>query len=845
MRPLELTIEGFRSYSGRVTFDWRDRRLVGIVGPIGSGKSSVLDAITFALYGKTPRVEGATKDLINQHSDRALVELVFEVDGTVWKALRGQNRKSTPPPFQLQVLDASGEVQSTVATSKSTMNSEVEKLLGLSYDAFCRSVMLAQNQFALFLTATTGGRDEVLKGVFGLDVIDDALTETKRRRDSLDRDLMDHDRRLDEIEEARSRLTEAKQRAADAKTTLADLRKAEKPVTAQTKSIEEQERIAQDEGLALAKLQELRKKLPAPDRFANLLDTARTSDRTFAELEESVAAADKVRRAAETAMAALEDRLGGETALDKAKELLARKGERERALARDRERVTELETEAARREAAMKKARDLLATAERSVSSASARAEAAETAVASATSALDSARHSEMAGALRAQLTEGQTCPVCEQPVHQIPRSKRAATQSVRKAERALKEATVKAESARTSHADALAQAASRRMAAETAEEAIDSARKTLAEARTQLAELEAAATADDSALTEMLGEGDHRKMIEERDRELDRARADTAAAARSLDQVRADLDAARDSAASGREALAASATTLAAISGALDIPTVESSTPETLESAYSNIDAVLDQRQGAITLELERISEAIVAERAKLDGVLTSLGLANVDAFAAALSDAAIAKGTADAEVAALKERIASEKELKGTIEKTVARRDRLERLAKDLTPANFLRFLLEEDRATLAELGSEHCETLTNGRYRFSDDGEFRMVDLNAAEQTRKADSLSGGETFLASLALALALAEMVSRGGGRLDAFFLDEGFGSLDAEHMDLAMDGIDRLIDGSDTRLVVLVSHVAEMRERIEDLIVLDKDPVTGDTLVRSGTGTKT
>ena len=50
MRPIELTLEGFRSYRGKVSFDWRDRRLVGIVGPIGAGKSSILDAIAFALY---------------------------------------------------------------------------------------------------------------------------------------------------------------------------------------------------------------------------------------------------------------------------------------------------------------------------------------------------------------------------------------------------------------------------------------------------------------------------------------------------------------------------------------------------------------------------------------------------------------------------------------------------------------------------------------------------------------------------------------------------------------------------------------------------------------------------
>ena len=104
-------------------------------------------------------------------------------------------------------------------------------------------------------------------------------------------------------------------------------------------------------------------------------------------------------------------------------------------------------------------------------------------------------------------------------------------------------------------------------------------------------------------------------------------------------------------------------------------------------------------------------------------------------------------------------------------------------------------------------------------------------------AADAVRKAESLSGGETFLASLGLALALAEMVSRSGGRLEAFFLDEGFGTLDPEHLDLAMEGIELLAAGASSRLVVIVSHVPELRHRLEDLIELDKSPVTGDTRV--------
>ena len=78
----------------------------------------------------------------------------------------------------------------------------------------------------------------------------------------------------------------------------------------------------------------------------------------------------------------------------------------------------------------------------------------------------------------------------------------------------------------------------------------------------------------------------------------------------------------------------------------------------------------------------------------------------------------------------------------------------------------------------------------------------------------------TLSGGETFQASLALALAVADAVQHhsGGIRLDALFIDEGFGTLDADALELAMDELDALRAGG--RMVGVISHVATMRERI-------------------------
>src|SRR5918992_2672284 len=93
MRPVELTIEGFRSYRQPAAFSFDGRGLFGIVGATGSGKSSILDAIIYALYGKTPRVERDTHTLINSAHDEARVQFTFEADGSLWEVTRVLRQK--------------------------------------------------------------------------------------------------------------------------------------------------------------------------------------------------------------------------------------------------------------------------------------------------------------------------------------------------------------------------------------------------------------------------------------------------------------------------------------------------------------------------------------------------------------------------------------------------------------------------------------------------------------------------------------------------------------------------------------------------------------------------------
>lgn len=111
--------------------------------------------------------------------------------------------------------------------------------------------------------------------------------------------------------------------------------------------------------------------------------------------------------------------------------------------------------------------------------------------------------------------------------------------------------------------------------------------------------------------------------------------------------------------------------------------------------------------------------------------------------------------------------------------------------------------------------------------------DDGRKRMgLDIEVADsytgKSRSANSLSGGESFMASLSLALGLSDVVqqSAGGIHLDAMFIDEGFGSLDAEVLELSVRTLSNMADGN--RIIGIISHVAELCERIDKQVCVEK-----------------
>ncbi|MCP9826609.1 AAA family ATPase [Synechococcus sp. EJ6-Ellesmere] len=138
--------------------------------------------------------------------------------------------------------------------------------------------------------------------------------------------------------------------------------------------------------------------------------------------------------------------------------------------------------------------------------------------------------------------------------------------------------------------------------------------------------------------------------------------------------------------------------------------------------------------------------------------------------------------------------------------------------------------RWVLSAYLAEICRYANQRLELMTSGRYqlRLTDEGGrggrnaglgLRVLDAYTGEE-REVSSLSGGETFQASLALALGVADTVQAhtGGVHLEALFIDEGFGTLDPDNLQLAMDELDRLREGG--RMIGIISHVGALRERI-------------------------
>ena len=220
LKPRRLVIHGLRSYRDRTEIDFSEASLFAIVGDTGAGKSSILEAIVFALYSAATWTRQAG-DLISDGMRTMTVEMQFEVDGRDWLVKRSMSRDAYPPPIHhLSAVDDPTERYD----QRASVDAAVEKLLGLSFEAFTSAVILPQGRFERLLTETPANRTNILKGIFRLEQLDEARelakTTAEHYRPALERLRNDRAALLPNPREA---AMEAKARLAAAEERIAEL----------------------------------------------------------------------------------------------------------------------------------------------------------------------------------------------------------------------------------------------------------------------------------------------------------------------------------------------------------------------------------------------------------------------------------------------------------------------------------------------------------------------------------------------------------------------------------------------------------------------------------------------
>lgn len=241
---------------------------------------------------------------------------------------------------------------------------------------------------------------------------------------------------------------------------------------------------------------------------------------------------------------------------------------------------------------------------------------------------------------------------------------------------------------------------------------------------------------------------------------------------------------------------------------------------------------AVLD----AATHELTRLRELSLSETGSATTktetgrtTVAALGFENSRQLQQALIEITAEQIAATREHARARAQIEPTQQLDALLAKARGLRDGLSELARQLADAKFVGFVVERRQRALLTAASGILSQMTSRQFGFTED--FQIIDRRS-DMARSPDTLSGGETFLASLALALGLVELAGRSGGRLQALFLDEGFGSLDPDALEQALNELEQRARAG--RLIALISHVPAVAERIDQILQVTKTPQGSD-----------
>jgi exonuclease SbcC len=790
MRPLRLELSGFTSYREETVVDFEGADYFALVGQTGSGKSTIIDAICFALYGSVPRYDNRNlvAPVVTQGQLEARVKLDFEVDGAAYSATRVVRRSGKGATTKEARLEKGDEV---LAGTADELSAKVADLIGLSFEHFTRCVVLPQGEFSRFLHDKPADRQDMLVRLLGLEVFD----RMRVRASGLAAEIATRlgvitERLSDEFDHATAenlkaagayvkRLENLRKQLGDA---LPKLQKLQSEMT--------EARAAAETALATAR------RLLGLEVPADVMGSAERIRGASADLEAASVALEAAQEAASAALTAVS------SAPDKAPLQVALKAHSE---------LADLTRRAADLDAA------LAVAADRETSARAAAAEALS-ATEAAQAAIEAARDRHAAQHLASSLQVGEPCPVCLTVVESLPHHDKAT--AIEDAERAVVSARSSLEAATKAAKAKSDDRAKLEASAAALHDRIGELTQQL-EGRPDPSRIEAT-LAEISALEETLStarsaESETRERMQQAKALVSELKEAEAAARLRFENLRDTLTP-LGAPAPSRDSLLADWEQLLGWAREL-VPELSARAAEESNRA--------DELQDELTMGLKELAEACAECELDINAGVTPEAMRDlvVHSLADAKHDAK--EIAADIETAA---------KLRAELKGSTLDHERAASLARHLNATGFERWLVNEALHRLVHGATQILKELSNGQYSLSVDSTntFVVTDHNNANETRPAKTLSGGETFLASLSLALALSdqliELAAEGSAKLDAIFLDEGFGTLDAETLDTVAATVENLAAGG--RMVGIVTHVRELADRIPLQFRVTKDSRT-------------
>ena len=857
MIPLHLSISGFLSYRQTVEVDFTGFELACIAGANGAGKSSLLDAITWSLFGQARKRDDS---LINTQSESAEVSLTFAYEGNVYRVQRTKPRdKTTLLEFHiLQCGDGGASALETFLTSQHLnwkplterimreTEARIQQTLRLDYETFVNAAFFLQDNADQFTQQRSGDRKRILGNILGLEIWETYRQKAAELRKKVETELASLDGRLQEIS---VELDQEQERKARLKELEEDLERLSRERSVQESALENIRKIAATLAEQRKMVQTLYRQLQSAERrledlkgrAAERQDEKESFDEILAQAEEIEAAyagwqekRAELERWEEVAGRFREQEKRREGPRDEINAARARLVQEQSGLQQEESQTEQARSQMEALELARKEARQALEQAEQRL----ARKEALDSdlqtarkrqAEAKAENPRLKAEMDELKERIdRLSAAEGVDCPLCGQPLSPEDRHNLVATLNVRgkemgdryRANLALMRETDQKVAELERQISELSQAEAEARQQES----------TIAQLNARLETLEAQVGRWEERGAPRLKEIAQTLIQESYAPEAHARLAEIDAQLKEIGYDAAAHDAARQAELQGR----ASADRLRAL--------------ERARAALAPLARELDE------LEQEIASQQVEVEKQSLDYQAASTALQEAEDQAPDLVSAErdlldvqerenrlrLEVGAARQEVLVLedlKERRKKFKRRRKELSHQIGQYKQVERaFGKDGVPA----LLIEQALPQIENKANEILERLSGGSMsvRFITQAAYKdksredlkeTLDIQISDEAgiRDYEMFSGGEAFRVNFAIRLALSEILAqRAGARLQTLVIDEGFGSQDALGRQRLIEAINMV--RPDFAKILVITHIDELKDAFPNRIEVEK-----------------